>query len=47
MQALAFASDFPDRAERVLVLASAARQSAVLSSTDGKPRKRLPPYGTM
>ena len=28
MQALAFASDFPDRAERVLVLASAARQSA-------------------
>ncbi len=28
MQALAFASDFPGRAERVLVLASAARQSA-------------------
>ncbi len=28
MQALAFASDYPDRAERVLVLASAARQSA-------------------
>ena len=28
MQALAFASDFPERAERVLVLASAARQSA-------------------
>ena len=28
MQALAFASDFPERASRVLVLASAARQSA-------------------
>ena len=28
MQAMAFASDFPDRVERVLVLASAARQSA-------------------
>jgi len=28
MQALAFAADFPDRVDRVLVLASAARQSA-------------------
>jgi len=28
MQAMAFASDFPGRAERVLVLASAARQSS-------------------